>query len=44
MIPRNDMENPEKLKHKAVSCLVADYIQPSDQCDALNALCQNMVW
>jgi len=28
------MENPEKLKHKAVSCLVADYIQPSDQCDA----------
>lgn len=28
------MENPERLKHKAISCLVADYIQPNDQCDA----------
>lgn len=27
------MENAERLKHKAISCLVADYIQPNGQCD-----------
>lgn len=33
-IPRNDKENPQKQEHKSPSCVIADLIVPSKQCDS----------